>query len=152
MTRAICLTAAAFAALAAGCDYFEPDVGSAAVARCVDDDTDPATDVSFSADIVPIIQRGVGGCVPCHDPRSENPVGVTLSGLDLTSRDALIAGGVRTASDIVVPGEPCGSALYLKLLPGPPFGARMPGDGPPYLTEDEQTLFHDWIAEGAGAN
>jgi len=53
---------------------------------------------------------------------------------------------------IVVPGQPCASILYLKVDEAPPFGARMPLDGPPFWTEDEIQRLHDWIAEGAGDN
>jgi hypothetical protein len=36
-----------------------------------------------------------------------------------------------------------------KLESTPPFGSRMPLDGPPYLEDAEVLLIRDWIAEGA---
>jgi hypothetical protein len=39
--------------------------------------------------------------------------------------------------------------LLQKIAEGPPFGSRMPLDGPPYLDEERQAVLADWIAEGA---
>ena len=75
-----------------------------------------------------------------------------MGGLDLTSYATLREGGVVSETDIVVPGRPCDSVLVQKISGSPPFGARMPLGGPPYLSEDEQQLVRDWIAEGARDN
>ncbi len=130
------------------CDL-EPDVGPPSQARCVDGDSDPDGRVSFALDVMPIFARDVVGCARCHDPGRAGAVGAQLSGLDLSSYDAALEGGARSTATLVVPGEPCDSVLYQKLLPGPPFGGRMPLDGPPYLSNRELQLIHDWIAEGA---
>lgn len=132
----------------AGCDL-EPDVGAPIAERCSDEDTDPASAVSFARDIAPILLRDVAGCSPCHDPRADGAVGFQSAGLDLTSHAALLRGGFNSQRTIVTAGKPCDSVLYLKVAPGPPFGSRMPFDGPPYLSGLELRLFHDWIAEGA---
>jgi len=142
-----CLPLVATLALAA-CEL-EPDVGAARSDRCSDVDLDPGRDVSFGADVQPLIARL---CAVCHYPGGDNPIGLREGGLDLSRHTTLLEGGVRSAGTIVVPGQPCGSVLYLKVTPGPPFGARMPLDGPPYLSVDELGLLHDWIAEGARAN
>ena len=147
----VALLLGALLALAPACDL-EPDVGPATQARCINGDTDPGHDVSYARDIEPMFERTLGGCAKCHDPRAANPVGFTLGGLDLTSYDALLAGGARSGADIVVAGAPCASVLYLKVSAGPPFGERMPRDGPPFLLPDELDLVHDWIAEGARNN
>jgi hypothetical protein len=42
--------------------------------------------------------------------------------------------------------------LIQKLGAGPPFGSRMPLNGPPFWNSDELKLLHDWIAEGASDN
>jgi len=34
----------------------------------------------------------------------------------------------------------------------PPFGSRMPSNGPPYFSPGERALIADWIAEGANDN
>lgn len=148
--RAAGLAALALAALVAApaCEL-EPDVGPPLEARCTGDDTDPDVDVSWSRDIAPIFARSAGGCAFCHDPAMPNALGVQLGGLDLSSYAGTLAGGARSGATIVVPGQPCASVLYQKLLPGPPFGGRMPLNGPPFLSTTELNLIHDWIAEGA---
>ena len=42
--------------------------------------------------------------------------------------------------------------LVQKLGPAPPFGARMPRNGPPYLPASDVALITDWILEGAHDN
>lgn len=130
----------------------EPDVGEPQRERCVNEDSDPATDVSFGRDIYAnIFHRGVEagpGC-RCHLPSDPSPIGLELVGLDLSSYGALRAGGANSGGTIVVPGQPCDSGIVLKISEGAPFGARMPQDGPPYLTDEEIQLIKDWIAEGA---
>lgn len=131
--------------LVAACDL-APDTGPPRSDRCSDEDGDPARAVSFTRDVRPLFARL---CAVCHYPGGDDPIGLREGGLDLSSHARLVEGGVRSAGTIVQPGAPCASVLYLKVTPGPPFGARMPLDGPPYLTADEQALIHDWIAEGA---
>lgn len=154
------LVLVAFVALA-GCDLtYEPDVGllqedippdggtgpgggGPQLARCVD--SDPDTDVSFAAQIRPITAKSPGGCLGCHGSS-------TTSGFNMGSYEALRRGGLNSGTRIVVPGDPCGSILLQKLGFAPPFGARMPYNGPPYFTAEEITLVKDWIAEGAHDN
>lgn len=135
----------------AGCDL-EPDVGPPIAERCSNADTDPEALVRFSSDILPILHRDSAGCYPCHDPSEDDAVGFRNGGLDLSTYAAAKRGGFNSSQTIIVPGAPCSSVLYLKVSPGPPFGSRMPFDGPPYLTSLEQRLVHDWIAEGAKEN
>jgi len=51
----------------------------------------------------------------------------------------------------VLPGDPDNSYLIVKLVPSDPRrkDARMPRDGPPYLTDAEIQFIRDWIASGA---
>lgn len=130
-----------------GClDAIGPDVGAPLAARCVDEDSDPGTDVSFARDIQPLLKMR---CTSCHSPGG---LGFEIIGLDLTSFSALRAGGAVGGSSIVVPGQPCESIIIEKTGEGPPFGARMPLSGPPFLTDAQRALIHDWIAEGASEN
>lgn len=134
---------------AAGCARLEPDVGPLLAGTCDDSDTNPATGVSFSAQIRPLLNRPSGGC-SCHMPEPGGPgTGTQLSGLNLSSWASLRAGGNNSGTQIVLGGQPCDSILYQKLSEAPPFGSRMPLDGPPYFSADELRLIHDWIAEGA---
>jgi len=129
-----------------------PDVGPRLAGTCDSADSHPGTSVSFSHDIRPLIVRPTGGC-PCHLPSSgEAGIGTELSGLDLSSFASLRAGGFHSADRIVVAGDPCSSILYQKLSDAPPFGSRMPLNGPPFWSPDELQLLHDWIAEGANGN
>jgi mono/diheme cytochrome c family protein len=131
-------------AVLAACDSLEPRVGPAALARCLDDDSDPDTQVSYQADIQPIFSER---CKTCHTPGGAAPIGLQFTGLDLSSHQTVLAGAI--AGPVVVPGQPCASVLLGKVSPGPPFGSRMPLNGPPFLSDRQLQLIHDWIAEGA---
>ncbi len=142
------------ALLFAGClDALDPQVGLPLVDRCVNQDSDPRNEVSFSRDILPIFKKEAGpvGCT-CHQPTDPNPLGFEQTGLDLSSYTGLRAGGSNSMASIVIPGQPCESILWQKISPGPPFGARMPFSGPPFLSDAQRRLIADWIAEGAHAN
>jgi hypothetical protein len=129
-----------------------PDVGPPLAGTCDNTDTNPEVDVSFSAQIRPLLTRSPGGCI-CHMPTStELGPATQIVGLNLGTLASLRAGGVTSGSQIVVEGEPCASIMYQKVSEAPPYGSRMPLNGPPYLTRDERQLLHDWIAEGASDN
>lgn len=149
MSRAVLL----FAAAAAACTDFVPDVGAPLTGACDPSDSDPETDVSFALDIRPLLDRPrmMAGC-SCHTPTNGLPSGIEQSGLDLGSIHALRAGGRTSGAAIVIPGDPCSSVLVQKIEVTPPFGSRMPLDGPPYLADAEIRLIRDWIAEGAEDN
>jgi hypothetical protein len=150
-TAGLALLAASVAAFAAAC-ALEPDVGPRLAGSCSNADTHPGTPVSFSREIRPLISRPAGGC-GCHLPSSSGAgPGTQLSGFDLSSLSTLRAGGLNSGARIIVAGEPCASIMYEKLSDAPPFGSRMPLNGPPYFNPDELRLLHDWIAEGANDN
>lgn len=135
-------------------DPLDPRVGRVIAPRCVNQDSDPNHDVSFSREILPILKK-IGdnpvGC-NCHQPTDPNPIGLEQAGLDLSTYQSLLRGGNNSKSAIVVAGLPCSSILWQKISPGPPFGARMPFNGPPFLSEQARLLISDWIAEGARDN
>lgn len=124
---------------------FDPQVGAPLSQRCLDEDSDPATDVSY-AEVVEIFDEY---CFRCHTPTGRVPIGVEVGGLDLSTYDTLRAGGVVGRADVVIPARPCSSVLIQKLRAAPPFGARMPLNGPPFVEEAEIQLLADWVAEGA---
>jgi hypothetical protein len=133
-------------ALSVPLDAGAPDDSSfPAVPGCDNSDSDPATTVSFRNDIRPLMARTPGGCGACH-------LGRITSGLDLSSYASLRRGGINTGTRVVVPGEPCNSVIVQKIGRTPPFGSRMPFNGPPYFTGPEIQLVSDWIAEGAQNN
>ena len=111
-------------------------------------DSDPSTPVSFSIDLV----SGVfvrGKCLTCHTGGGQ---GVQQSGFNIGSYTQLRAGGQHSGTSIVVDGQPCSSIIVLKIDTSPPFGRRMPFNGPPYLATGDIQLVRDWIAEGAHDN
>lgn len=111
-------------------------------------DSDPTRTVSFSADLM----SGVflrGKCLSCHTGGGE---GVQQSGFNLGSYTTLRAGGNHSGTNIVINFAPCSSILVLKIDTTPPFGKRMPYNGPPYLSSADIQLVRDWIAEGARDN
>jgi hypothetical protein len=141
--------------LLGGClaEALEPGVGPLRAGLCEPEDSDPDRDVSYAKDVEPLFERpfGKAGC-SCHLPSSPVTVGIQVSGLSLGGYSALMRGGNSGRDTIVVPGDPCTSLLVQKTSNAPPSGARMPSDGPPYLSPSEQRLLSDWIAEGAHDN
>ncbi|HTM22519.1 MAG TPA: c-type cytochrome domain-containing protein [Kofleriaceae bacterium] len=135
-----------------GClDPLEPEVGPPLHARCDGADSDPDVDVSFEQDIRDAIIDGEEyHCTRCHTAGGETPIGLEVGGLDLSTYSTLRAGGNISGDQIVVPGDACASILVQKLSEAPPFGSRMPLDGPPFLDDEDMELIVDWIAEGAG--
>lgn len=117
------------------------DGGSVAIGGCTNADSNPEVKVSFSGDVRPLMVRSPGGC-SCHLSR-------VTSAFDLTTYAAMRRGGLYSGTRIIIAGMPCDSILLQKLGRTPPFGSRMPFNGPPYFTAQEEQLVHDWIAEGA---
>jgi hypothetical protein len=131
-----------------GClDPFAPEVGAPLHPICRDEDSDPAKDIVFSTDILETVLKK--DCGFCHFPDGGNPIGITIGGLDVSSYASLRRGGANSLQAIIVPDRPCESILIQKVMDGPPFGARMPLNGPPYLSATDINLLRDWIAEGA---
>lgn len=148
MTRARYTALLPLAALVAlgGClaeTSFAPDVGGLAVTSCEPEDSDPATDVSFSRDIAPIFESR---CHTCHSPPRN---GYVQTGLVVIPYAELAKGGF-SGEDMLVPGDPCSSPLLVSMSEAP-RGARMPIGGAP-LGRYELQLVSDWIAEGARDN
>ncbi len=137
----------------AGCvPFLEPDVGDLTEEECANVDSNPSYTTSFSQDLLEdlfILQPNT--CIHCHDPSQPTPIGYEYGGFDLSSYNGVLAGGVNSGSNMVVPKRPCESFLYLKLTPGPPVGSQMPLTGP-FYTSSEMAILTDWIAEGADDN
>jgi hypothetical protein len=131
----------------------EPDVGPLRAGVCTAEDSDSEVEVSFRDDILPLFKRpfGQAGC-GCHQPSSRRTSGIDATGLDLGTYTSLLRGGTASGDTMVIPGDPCGSVLVQKIGTAPPSGARMPSDGPPYMSPKEIMLIRDWIAEGAREN
>jgi hypothetical protein len=150
----VCPLVVALAAALFGClDTFEPETGPLVVSPCENIDSDRDVDVSFRNDIqAGIFEREEINCVRCHTPTGETPIGIEATGFDVSNRATLLRGGNNTGAGIVIVGQPCDSLLVQKVSAAPPVGSRMPLPGPPFLTERDQQLLKDWIAEGARDN
>ena len=149
MSRALRLHAISIGLLSgmiACLDPFEPDVGPPVHAACSNEDIDLDNPVSFADDIASGMVDS--RCANCHSPSGDNPIGFDATGLDLSTYAGLRSGGVTSGTDIVIPGSPCPSTLVEKTGEAPPFGARMPLGGPPFLTLQQREQIHDWIVEG----
>ena len=94
-----------------------------------------APGVDYETQIQPLLNAR---CTRCHGG---------LGGLQLSSFANLSLGGLH--GPVLVACQPENSNLAGKLGPGPPFGSRMPRDGPPWLSLDEVALVRRWIADGA---
>ncbi len=151
----LAILSAIMISLTGGCaDWIPVETPPNLALRCPDADTDPTQTVSFRRDIFEAVIRSVQPAAPncsCHLSDSGIRIGIELAGLRLDSHTTLRAGGNNTRRNIVVPGQPCASALYLKLTASPPIGSRMPLSGR-FLTNQQLQLVHDWIAEGANDN
>ncbi len=125
------------------------------VPECVDADSNPAGNVDFRASIRPLFNRRLNnptgpGCSECHYPLGDILIGIQQGELDLSTLGALRRGGVTSGGNIVIPGQPCESALVEKLLGVyTPALTQMPKWAPRAWTPAEIQLVIDWIAEGA---
>jgi hypothetical protein len=96
----------------------------------------PVEGIDYATQIQPIF---AARCTGCHGDRS---------GLSLRSYEQVLAGG--NAGPGVEPCDCENSIIWQKISPNPPFGDRMPDNGPPYLSDAEQQRICDWINQGAG--
>ncbi len=106
--------------------------------------SDTAT-VSFSRDIVPILDRRACRNSTCHGGPFPS------SGYDLRTYEGIFGPGVWARSlnaCEVVPGNPDASLLLEKLGSSPRFGQRMPMNREP-LSQEEIEQIRQWILEGA---
>lgn len=132
----------------AGCESFFPVLGPEQPgARCAASDSDPAKSVTFAQVQSEVL---VPYCVDCHADGVAGNVGFATSGLELSSYAALMRGGLD-GEHIVVPGDPCSSTLWRKLVGPGAAGSQMPLGGEP-LSAAQIRLVSDWIVEGAHAD
>lgn len=102
-----------------------------------------ARDVSFSLDVLPILQNH---CVKCHKPGSP---GFQASGLDLRSYKGLMQG--TRHGKIVIPGKPLTSNLMVLIEGRADPSIRMPHKEQP-LIKHQIEILRDWIKQGARDN
>lgn len=100
-------------------------------------------DVSFSADVQPILKKY---CLDCHVPGGP---GYDASGFDMSSHESLMEGGKYGA--FVIPGDPFGSNLMVLVEGRADPSIRMP-HGREKLSESEIELLRTWVQQGAKNN
>jgi hypothetical protein len=105
---------------------------------------DRAPQVSYSKDVVPILEKH---CKACHSP---GQAGYVVSGFELESYDTLMKG--TQFGPVVLPGDPLTSVLVMLLegradpsLNMPHGGATVPGPG-------EILTVRQWVEQGAKNN
>lgn len=98
----------------------------------------PASNVKFGIHVLPLFNQACN-YVGCHDD------GQHQSALKLTTYD----NAVRQLPGVVVPGNPDGSVLVLRIQGS--VGTRMPPNGNP-LNQNQINGIRAWIAEGANNN
>ena len=109
------------------------------VERCVD--VPAALCIDYATVIQPIFNAN---CIRCHSGA------LAPRGLHLDTRAGVLAGGATGGE--VLACNAAGSLLVQKIsLDRPPVGARMPLDGPPYLSAPQIAAISQWISEGARA-
>jgi hypothetical protein len=93
-------------------------------------------------------------CNACHaNPANDVGNGKLQTGADKASAYAALVGKTSMSSrcmnrPLVLPGQPEMSLFYLKLMPTPPCGVRMPNGGN-QLTAEQIDMVRSWIAAGA---
>lgn len=100
-------------------------------------------DVSFSADVQPILEKY---CLDCHVPGG---AGYDASGFDMSSHESLMKGGKYGA--FVIPGDPFGSNLIVLIEGRADPSIRMP-HGREKLSESEIERLRTWVQQGAKNN
>lgn len=105
--------------------------------------TKPATEISYSKEVAPVLTRF---CATCHNEDDEHP-----SQLYMDSYDQLMKGGKHGKA--IQPGNGKESTLVQKMSSDPPFGKVMP---PPDKTRrpsaEQMELIRLWIDQGAKKN
>ena len=98
------------------------------------------TDIDFSRDIRPILANY---CFKCHGPDA------AVREADLRLDSALQAYADREGSQAIKPGDPDASTLVFRINSRDPEEQMPPPDSGLILSEDQKSLLHRWIQDGA---
>ena len=93
-------------------------------------------------------------CMQCHTNVGRNPSGGLNLAHDVAYSQLVNVPSSRQPGAIrVAPGNTTGTYLLQKLIGAPGIaGARMPQNGPPYLTEGQINIIRRWVEIGAPNN
>ncbi|MEW6051463.1 MAG: Calx-beta domain-containing protein [Candidatus Zixiibacteriota bacterium] len=108
------------------------------------------TGVSFINEVKPILEANCA-LTGCH-VNATRAGGFTMQNASGIVASDTVRWAVGNNGRIVIFFQAAQSNLYLKTTDTPPFGSRMPANGPPYLDLTQQAKIRDWIAQGAPNN
>ncbi len=120
-------------------------IDSVAIGTIIDNDV---AGTSFSSEVRPILATSCAKTF-CHGGGSAQ-AGLAMG--NATYSEIISATGVNSDGLVVRPGDSAASTLYRKTTDPPVFPSRMPSNGPPYLTVEQQQKIGSWIDEGAQDN
>jgi hypothetical protein len=109
-------------------------------AGCADRQQEPQGEISFKADVQPLLKRN---CVICHRPGGE---GYAASGLSLESYASLMKG--TKSGPVIVPGSSASSILVRSVDRNANPPVVMPHRNPPLPKKDIKML-KAWVNQGA---
>ncbi len=103
--------------------------------------------VSYSNDLEQLVVKRCGDCHSTQDPKAKLVLTTGDGFKNLVNRASAQAPEVQ----LVTPGDPMGSYVWLKLMGKTEIGKGMPRTlfGSKSLPEDELDLFRRWIEDGA---
>ena len=104
--------------------------------------TTSSTEVSFSKDVAPVLDKF---CMTCHSSEEDHP-----SQFFMDSYESLMKGGKHGKA--IVPGNSKESLFTQKMSDDPPFGKVMPPPRKPRPTPEQVALVLAWIDQGAKKN
>ena len=104
--------------------------------------TTSSTDVSFTKDVAPVLDKF---CTTCHSSEEDHP-----SELFMDTYETLMKGGKHGKAIVV--GNSKESLLSQKMSDDPPFGKVMPPPRKPRPTPEQVALILAWIDQGAKKN
>jgi mono/diheme cytochrome c family protein len=107
---------------------------------CADRQQEPQAEISFKADVQPILKRN---CVVCHRPGAE---GYAASGLSLESYANLMKG--TKSGPVIEPGSSASSILVRSVDRDANPPVVMPHRNPPLPKKDVKIL-KAWVDQGA---
>lgn len=124
--------------------------GSMAIA-CTPEDLSSiplADNIDFATRVQPIFTNSCSGC---HGGSGGLNLGAAAAFGNLVN---VASNNANAGIPRVTPRNPAASFLFRKInctVLGAGLGQRMPRNGPPYLSIEEQALIMDWILDGARA-
>lgn len=125
--------------------------GSSLAMACSPEDLSsiPLTDnIDYATQVQPIFNNA---CTGCHGGSGGLNLGAAVSRGNLVN---VASNNANAGIPRVTPGNAAASFLFRKInctALGAGLGQRMPRNGPPYLSIEQQALIMDWILDGARA-